>query len=85
MILTSDLIATLTFGQGTKIMSVRHLLIMLYLYVKFIKFASVVYVQHELRHNLTFDPIVTLTLGIGNLLLGSTHLLIMCYLSVTSR
>ena len=49
-------------------------LIMLYLSVKslcsiflssVIKFASVVYEEHNFRHNLTFDLIVTLTLGIG--------------------
>ena len=31
----------------------------------FIKFASVVYVQHNFRHHLTSDLIVTLTLCIG--------------------
>ena len=35
MILTSDLTAALTLGVGTKIMSVTHLLITLYLSVKF--------------------------------------------------
>ena len=30
-----------------------------------IKFALVVYEQHNFRHKLTFDLIVTLTLGVG--------------------
>ena len=43
-----------------------HLLIMLYLSVKFhVKFASIVNEQHKFRHNLTSDMIVTLTLGVG--------------------
>ena len=46
-------------------MCATHLLIMLYLFVNFIKFASVVYEQHDFRHNLTSDLVVTLTLGIG--------------------
>ena len=46
-------------------MCVTHLLIMLYLSVSFIKFAPVVYEQHNVRHTLTFDLIVTLTLGVG--------------------
>ena len=37
---------------------------MLYLSGSFIKFASIVYEQHNLRHNLTSDLIVTLTLGV---------------------
>ena len=45
-------------------MCVTHLLIMLYLSVKFTKFDLVVYEQHNFRHNLTFDMIVTLTLGV---------------------
>ena len=65
MILTSDLIATLTLGIGTLILCTTHLLIVLYLSVSFIIFASVVYEQHNFRHNLTFDLIVTLTLGVG--------------------
>ena len=64
-------------------MCATHILIMLYLSVKFIKFASVVYEQHNFRHNLTFDLIVTL--GVGTLLLCATHLLIMFYLSVKFR
>ena len=51
----------------------------------FIKFASVVYEQHNFRHNLTSDLIVTLTLGIGTQLLWATHLLIMLYLSAKFR
>ena len=46
-------------------MCVTHLLIMFYLSVKFIEFVSVVYEQHDFRHNLTSDLIVTLTLGVG--------------------
>ena len=66
-------------------MCATHLLIMLYLSVKFHQLASVVYEQHNFRHNLTFDLIVTLTLGIGTQLLCATHLLIMFYLSVKFR
>ena len=36
-------------------MCTTHLLIMLYLSVKFHQYASVVYKQHDLRHNLTSD------------------------------
>ena len=43
-------------------MCATHLLIVLYLSVNF---ASVVYEQHNFRHNLTFDLIVTLILGVG--------------------
>ena len=46
------------------------------------EFASVVYEQHNFRHNLTSDLIVTLTLGIGTQLLCATYLLIKFYLSV---
>ena len=46
-------------------MCATHILIMFYLSVKFHKFASVVYEQHNFRHSLTFDLIVTLTLGVG--------------------
>ena len=46
-------------------MCATHILIMLYLSVKFIKFASIVYEQHNFRHNLTSDMVVTLTLGVG--------------------
>ena len=46
-------------------MCATHLLIMLYLSVKFHQIASVVNEQHNFRHNLTFDLIVTLTLGVG--------------------
>ena len=47
-------------------MCMTQLLIMHYLSVKFFfKFASVVYEQHEFRHNLTSDPVLTLTLGVG--------------------
>ena len=72
-------------------MCATHILIMLYLSVKFhqICFSSfialVVYEQHNFRHNLTFDLIVTLTLGVGTYLLWATHLLIMFYLSVKFR
>ena len=65
MILTSDLIATLTLGVGTKIMCTTYLLIIFYLSVNFIKFASVVYEKHKFRHYLTSDLIVTLTFGVG--------------------
>ena len=40
-----------------------HLLIMLYLSMKFNKFALVVYEQQDFRHTLTSDLIVTLTLA----------------------
>ena len=63
-------------------MCVTHFLIMFYLSVKFIKFASVVYEQHNFRHNLISDLIVTLTLGIEIQLLCATHLVIMFYLSM---
>ena len=66
-------------------MCVTHRLIMFYLSVKFYQICSVVYEQHNFRHNLTFDLIVTLTLGIGTKLLCATHLLIMFYLSVKFR
>ena len=69
-------------------MCVTHILIMFYISVKFyllFKFASVVYEQHNFRHNLTSDLIVTLTLGIGTQFLCATHLLIMFYLSVKFR
>ena len=46
-------------------MCVTHLLIMFYLSVKFIKFASTVYEQQNFRNNLTSDMIVTLTLDVG--------------------
>ena len=43
--MTSDLIATLTLGVGTKIMCAAHLLIMLYLSVKFHQFCfSCIYI-----------------------------------------
>ena len=66
-------------------MCVAHLLIMLYLSLSVVKFALVVYEQHNLRHNLTFDLIGTLTLGVGIKLWCTTHLLIMFYLSVKFR
>ena len=66
-------------------MCVTHLLIMFYLSVSFIKFASVVYEQHNFRHKLTSDLIVTLTLGVGTQLLCATHRLIMFSLSVKLR
>ena len=66
-------------------MCVTYLLIMFYLSVKFIKFASVVYEQHNFRHNLTSNLIVTLTLGVATELLSATHLLIMFYLSKKFR
>ena len=59
-------------------MCATHLLIMLGI----IKFASVVYEQHNFRHNLTFDLIVTLTLGVGKITLvrytPSHHVLPFC-------
>ena len=85
MILTSDLIATLTLGVGTKIMCVKHLLIMFYLSVKFHQICFSSLREHNFRDNLTFDLIVTLTLGVGTHLLCATHLLIMFYLSVKFR
>ena len=60
-------------------MCVTYLLIMFYLSVKV---SSVVYEQHNFRHNLTSDLIVTLTLGVGTQPLCATHLIIMFYLSV---
>ena len=65
-------------------MCATHILIILYLSVKFHQICSVVYEQHNFRHNLIFDLIVTLTLGVGTYLLCATHLLItgMFYLSV---
>ena len=65
MSLTFDLTATLTLCLGTLVVCTTHLLIIFYLSVKFIKFASVVYEKHNFRHNLTLNMIVTLTLGIG--------------------
>ena len=85
MILTSDLIATLTLGLETLIMCVTHLLIMLYLSVQFyqICLSSLRATQFWAQ----FDPdlIVTLTLGVGTQLLCAVHLLIMFYLSVKFR
>ena len=46
-------------------MCATHLLIMLYLSVNFIKFASAVYEKHNFRHNLTFD-LTDLDLGHRN-------------------
>ena len=63
-------------------MCATHLLIMLYLSVKFHQIASMVYEQHNFRHNLTSDMTVTLTFGIGTKLLCPTHLLIMVYISI---
>ena len=59
MILTFDLITTLTLGVGT------FFFLCLIFSWKFIKFALVVYEQHNFRHNLTSDLIVALTLGVG--------------------
>ena len=53
-------------------MCVRHILIMLYLSVKFHQISSIFYEQHNFRHNLTSDMIVTLTLGVGTLLVRDT-------------
>ena len=64
-------------------MCVTQFLIMFHLSI--IKFALVVYEQHDFRHSLTSDLIVTLTLGVGTLLLCATHHLIMFYLSVKFR
>ena len=52
--LTFDLIVTLTLGVGTKIMRATHLLIMLYLSVKFhqICFSTIVVYELSLRHDL---------------------------------
>ena len=48
-------------------MCATYFVIMLYLSVKFHQIASVVYEQHNFRHNfiLTSDLIATLTLGVG--------------------
>ena len=74
---------TLTLGVGTSILCATHLLIILYLLCSFIKFAPVVYVHHNFRHNLTSDLIVCdLDLGGRNLTLvrdtPSHYLLYFC-------
>ena len=61
-------IVALTLNAGTSLWWATHLLIMLYLLVKFIKFAIVIYnllLRHDFRENLTSDAIVIPTLGAG--------------------
>ena len=68
MISPPTLIVALTLNAGTSLWCATHLLIMLYLLVKFIKFALVSYkllLRQDFRENLTSDAIVILILGAG--------------------